>query len=133
MGQWEVDYDEAIWACEEAIRIIEKLNQDNENDTGVEKRLEDLTTTMLGQMDEKMKDTYGVTITNLAQLATSADPNAVAEIISLLEELRQAFIDARDSQSGDEANAIDNFNTSTGNLEEAIRLVEEEIRGYETQ
>ena len=51
----------------------------------------------------------------------------------MLGDLRQAFIDARDAQANDEATAIDNFNTSTSNLQDAITQVEEELRNYDSQ
>lgn len=65
VGQWDVDYDEAIWACEEAIRIIDQLNT-GDGDSSDEQTLIELSNKMLNQMTETMKDSYGVTIANLA-------------------------------------------------------------------
>lgn len=72
--------------------------------------LAQLSSRMLSNMNEDMKNTYGTTIASLAQLALGANPEAVAEIIRLLEELKQKFIDAKNATQQDEANAVTNFN-----------------------
>jgi hypothetical protein len=77
---YDGEFDGAVEALDECIEIISQLKHDSDDDgatTLAQQRLQTLSTTVFAAMTSKQKSLYGPTITSLAELAVSADQDAV--------------------------------------------------------
>jgi flagellin-specific chaperone FliS len=105
---YDGEFDGAVEALDECIEIISQLKHDDDGATALaQQRLQTLSNTVLAAMNSKQMSLYGPTITSLAQLAVSADQDAVDQILDLLYRLKDEFAKAQshDQDAEDAAQA----------------------------
>jgi flagellin-specific chaperone FliS len=106
---YDGEFDGAVEALDECIEIISQLKHDDDDGATAlaQQRLQTLSTAVLAAMNSKQMSLYGPTITSLAQLAVSADQDAVDQILDLLYRLKDEFAKAQsyDQDAEDAAQA----------------------------
>jgi predicted nucleic acid-binding Zn-ribbon protein len=128
----DYDFSDAIAAIEEAIDLMSQLKTESDVEF-VQVGLKSLEARISRGLNKSSRMLFGVAVTSLAEMATTADQALVKRIIDLLEQIKQALKDSQKDDAETEEKAAAEYADYNKMLQDEIDSTKQRLNEQESK